>query len=119
MFREANWQRIALAVGALTLALLAPIALATPDSQQPRPPLTPRWAYEPWVWEDEGNTSTAVRELLAGYRQRDIPVGVVIIDSPWMTNYNTFRFAENYSDASSLMQELDSSGMRVILWLTS
>jgi alpha-glucosidase (family GH31 glycosyl hydrolase) len=119
MFREANWQRIALAVGVLTLALLAPRALATPDSQQPRPPLTPRWAYEPWVWEDEGNTSTAVRELLAGYRQRDIPVGVVIIDSPWMTNYNTFRFAENYSDASSLMQELDSSGMRVILWLTS
>ncbi|MBA2449307.1 MAG: hypothetical protein H0V51_14905, partial [Chloroflexi bacterium] len=67
-----------------------------PPPAAPRPPLTPRWAYEPWVWEDEENTAQAVRDLVAGYRQRDVPVGAVIVDSPWQTNYSTFEFGPNY-----------------------
>jgi alpha-glucosidase (family GH31 glycosyl hydrolase) len=83
-----------------------------------RPPLTPRWAYEPWVWEDEDNNAQAVRDLVAGYKQRDIPVGAVIIDSPWQTNYNTFQFNDDYPDPAGLVTELHSQGIRVLLWAT-
>src|SRR6266511_5720398 len=68
------------------------LGLAQPAPQRPRPPLTPRWVYEPWVWEDEENNADAVIALVDSYLQRDVPVGVVIVDSPWQTNYNTFEF---------------------------
>lgn len=84
----------------------------------PRPPLTPRWAYEPWVWEDEENTEQAVRDLVAGYRQRDVPVGAVIVDSPWQTNYSTFEFGPNYPDPAGLIRDLHAQGIRVLLWTT-
>jgi len=38
---------------------------------------------------------------------RDIPVGAVIIDSPWETRYNTFEFDSNrYPDAEQLITNL-------------
>ena len=78
-----------LVLGALALAtLLLPdprpvVVLAHLGRQRALPPLTPRWAYEPWVWEDEDNNSAVVASLVDDYRVRDIPVGVVIVDSPW------------------------------------
>jgi alpha-glucosidase (family GH31 glycosyl hydrolase) len=93
--------------------------LATTPEQAPRPPLTPRWAYEPWVWEDDDHTAWAVLDLVEGYRQRDIPVGAVIIDSPWQTNYNTFEFGPDYPDPAGLIAELHARGIRVLLWATS
>lgn len=46
------------------------------------PPLTPAWALECWLWEDDVNTGVYVKELLAGYKEHDIPVRTVILDSP-------------------------------------
>jgi alpha-glucosidase (family GH31 glycosyl hydrolase) len=94
---------------------------ATPEAQPPstaRPPLTPRWAYAPWVWEDQENTARAVRDLVVDYQERGIPVGAVIVDSPWQTNYNTFEFGPNYPDPGGLIRELHGRGVRVLLWAT-
>src|SRR3954462_13267750 len=95
---------------------LASFAFRAPD--KPRPPLTPRWAYEPWVWEDEENDSDATVSLIDGYRQRDIPVGVVIVDSPWQTNYNTFEMAKQFGSPARLISRLRDRNVRVILWAT-
>jgi alpha-D-xyloside xylohydrolase len=84
-----------------------------------RPPLTPRWVYEPWVWEDEEHTAQAVLDLVDGYRREGIPVGAVIIDSPWQTNYNTFEFGPNYPDPAALIGELHALGVKVLLWATA
>src|ERR687897_729881 len=81
-------------------------------------PLAPRWAYEPWVWEDQEHSAEAVRELVAGYRQRGIPVGTVILDSPWQTNYNTFEFGPDYPDPAGLIRELHADNVKVLLWAT-
>lgn len=91
---------------------------ARPAPESARPPLTPRWVYEPWVWEDEENTVDAVLALIDGYRQRDIPVGTVIIDSPWQTNYNTFQLNANYGNPEDLMRRLRERNVRVIFWAT-
>ncbi len=99
----------------------APMPLPFPASQAgggPRPPLTPRWAYEPWVWEDEENTAEAVRDLVDGYQRRGIPVGAVIIDSPWQTNYSTFQFNRDYPDPGKLISDLHGRGVKVLLWTT-
>src|SRR6187402_2311382 len=52
-------------------------------SRQSRVPLTPPWALECWLWEDDVNNAAFVKELLTGYAQHDIPVRTILIDSPW------------------------------------
>ena len=54
----------------------------------PPPPPWPEWAFHHWVWEDESTQESALA-LVNGYLDRDIPVGAIIIDSPWETGYNT------------------------------
>ena len=54
-------------------------------------PPWPEWVLRHWVWEDESTQESAV-SLVADYLARDIPVGAIIIDSPWETGYNTFAF---------------------------
>jgi alpha-glucosidase (family GH31 glycosyl hydrolase) len=92
---------------------------ATPEPRfATRPPLTPRWVYEPWVWEDERNTADATLDVVDSYRRRDIPVGAVIIDSPWQTNYNTFQFNPDYPDPAGLIRQLHDRNVKVLLWAT-
>lgn len=91
---------------------------AAPTVDIPRPPLAPRWVYEPWVWEDEEHTAAAVLNLVDDYRKHGVPVGAVIIDSPWQTNYNTFDFGPNYPDPAGLIHNLHGRGVKVLLWAT-
>jgi alpha-glucosidase (family GH31 glycosyl hydrolase) len=105
------------------VVLLGPGAGALPSipppvPDRPRPPLTPRWAYEPWVWEDEENDADATVALVDGYLQRDIPVGVVIVDSPWQTNYNTFEMAPEFGSPERLISRLRDRDIKAIFWAT-
>lgn len=84
-----------------------------------RPPICPRWAFEPWVWEDNTNTQTAISNLVAGYKQRSIPVGAVIIDSPWSTAYNSFTWDNaRYPNPSAMISNFHAQGIRVVMWIT-
>src|SRR5258708_27274809 len=60
-------------------------------SRHGRVPLTPPWALECWLWEDDFNTEAYLKELLEGYSRHDFPVRAVIIDSPWSQRYNDFK----------------------------
>jgi len=44
------------------------------------PPLTPAWALECWLREDDYNTAGYVDTLLEGYARYDIPVRTILID---------------------------------------
>lgn len=84
-----------------------------------RVPLTPAWALECWLWEDDTNTADAVEELLRGYREHDIPVRTVLIDSPWSTRYNDFQVDEKrYPNPARFFGSLQERGYRVVLWMT-
>lgn len=90
------------------------------DSQKNHPPLTPAWAIEPWIWEDNGNNSGSLTELIYGYRYHKIPFGVVLIDSPWQTGYNTFDWDTlRYPEPEKLIKELHDQDIKVIIWLTA
>jgi alpha-glucosidase (family GH31 glycosyl hydrolase) len=110
----------------LLVPLLLPLSACVPPASEPPdvPPVDdpappwPSWAHEPWVWEDE-STQDSVLALVDGYLDRDIPVGAVIIDSPWETAYNDFRWDPAlFPDPEALVDGLHDRGVRVILWIT-
>ena len=102
----------------LALALLACTAEApdTAAEAEPEPPW-PEWAFHHWVWEDESTQDSALT-LVRDYLDRDIPVGAIIIDSPWATGYNTFQWdPERFPDPQGMIDELHGLGVRVFLWI--
>ncbi|MGV8096688.1 MAG: TIM-barrel domain-containing protein [Mangrovibacterium sp.] len=84
------------------------------------PPLTPAWALECWLWEDDYNTGEYVDSLLEGYARHDIPVRTILIDSPWSTRYNNFEVdTTRYPNPEKWFKQLQDKGYRVVLWMTS
>jgi len=95
-----------------------PVSYVVPPAHLAPPPW-PEWALEHWVWEDE-STQDSARQLVEGYLQRDVPVGAVIIDSPWETGYNTFEFDTGlYPDPEGMIRTFHDMGVRVFLWIVS
>jgi len=83
------------------------------------PPPWPVWALRHWVWEDESTQESAL-DLVTGYLDNDIPVGAVIVDSPWETGYNTFVFDPVlYPDPEGMIRSFHGMGVRVFLWIVS
>ncbi|MDP2338755.1 MAG: glycoside hydrolase family 31 protein [Bacteroidota bacterium] len=84
------------------------------------PPLTPAWALECWLWEDDSNTALRVDTLLEGYAKYDIPVRTVILDSPWSLRYNDFEVDTIlYPKPKEWFGKMQDKGYRVILWMTT
>ncbi len=89
------------------------------QSRHGRVPLTPPWALECWLWEDDINTEARVKELLEGYATNDLPVRTILIDSPWSCRYNDFKVDETrYPDPEKFFRGLKEQGYRVVLWMT-
>lgn len=84
------------------------------------PPLTPAWALECWLWEDDFNTAQQVDSLLKGYAEHDIPVRTILLDSPWSLRYNDFEVdTVRYPKPEAWFGNLQDKGYRVVLWMTS
>jgi len=84
-----------------------------------RPPLTPPWALECWLWEDDANNAERVTELINGYAEHDLPVRTILIDSPWSTRYNDFVVDEKrYPQPELFFRGLQDRDYRVVLWMT-
>ena len=89
-----------------------------PDEIETPPPHTPRWAFEPWISKDISTTEDTYA-FVDGFRERAIPVGVVVLDSPWETNYNTFvPNPDRYPAFDTLVSDMHERGVRVVLWIT-
>jgi alpha-D-xyloside xylohydrolase len=94
-----------------------PCQRATPQIETP-PLYTPRWAFEPWISKDISDGADT-RAFVKGFRDRDIPVGVVVLDSPWETNYNTFvPNPDRYPEFPTLVSDLAADQIRLVLWIT-
>lgn len=79
---------------------------------------TPRWAFEPWISKDISDGPDTY-EFVQGFLDRDIPVGAVVLDSPWETHYNTFvPNPSRYPDFPKLVGDMHDNGIRVVLWIT-
>jgi alpha-glucosidase (family GH31 glycosyl hydrolase) len=83
-----------------------------------RTPHTPRWVYEPWISKDISTTDDTYA-FVQGFHDRDIPVGAVVLDSPWETQYHTFvPNPTRYHDFDRLVRDLHAQNVRIVLWMT-
>jgi alpha-glucosidase (family GH31 glycosyl hydrolase) len=79
---------------------------------------TPRWAFEPWISKDISDGPDTY-SFVEGFKSRDIPVSVVVIDSPWETNYNTFiPNPDRYPDFKQMVEDLRDDDVRIVMWVT-
>lgn len=79
---------------------------------------TPRWAFLPWISKDISDTADTYA-FVQGFIDRDIPVGTVVLDSPWATNYNTFiPSPTRYPNFGQMVADLRAQDVRVVLWVT-
>ena len=79
---------------------------------------TPRWAFEPWISKDI-STGKDSYDFVNGFIQRDIPVGVLVIDSPWETNYNTFiPNDKRYPKFKQMVADMHAKKVKVVMWVT-
>src|SRR5262245_39424684 len=110
---------VALVVLVYFLYLLPFWGIPFNQSRHGRVPMTPPWALECWLWEDDVNTEAYVKELLEGYARYDLPVRTILIDSPWSTRYNDFKVDESrYPEPEKFFRGLQAQGYRVVLWMT-
>ena len=111
----------ALLLGVIYVAYVLPFwGMPFNQSRHGRVPLTPPWALECWLWEDDVNTGAFVKELLDGYARHDFPVRTIMIDSPWSWRYNDFKVdEERYPEPEKFFHGLQDQGYRVVLWMTS
>ncbi|MEI7828326.1 MAG: TIM-barrel domain-containing protein [Prolixibacteraceae bacterium] len=124
--KKSPWKKVLLIV-AIILLLLYYFWFAYPfrgmffnQQRHGNPPLTPAWALECWLWEDDANTAERVDTLLNGYAKYDIPVRTILIDSPWSLRYNDFEIDTLlYPHPKQWFGQLQDRGYRVVCWITN
>jgi alpha-D-xyloside xylohydrolase len=83
------------------------------------PALLPEWAYGHWKSRDVYEHQDDVEEDWRGYRENDLPLDAIVIDSPWETQYNTWRFnPHQFPDAPGLVSGMREDGVRTVVWVT-
>ncbi|MGE0785492.1 MAG: TIM-barrel domain-containing protein [Sandaracinaceae bacterium] len=79
---------------------------------------TPRWAFEPWISKDISDRDDSYA-FVDGFMSRDIPVGVLVLDSPWDVNYTTFQpNPDRYPEFGAMVSDMHDRGVRVVMWVT-
>jgi alpha-glucosidase (family GH31 glycosyl hydrolase) len=93
--------------------------ILAPDAAPQNKPPWPEWAFHHWVWEDE-STQKSATDLVNDYLSHNIPVGAIIIDSPWETGYNTFEWDKTlFPDPKQMITDLHKKNVKVMLWIVS
>lgn len=83
------------------------------------PALMPEWAYGHWKSRDVYEHQEDVEDDWRGYRDNDLPLDAIVIDSPWETQYNTWRFnPHQFPDAPGLVRGMREDGVRTVVWVT-
>jgi alpha-D-xyloside xylohydrolase len=96
-----------------------PLILERFTAQVGRIKLPPYWAFAPWKGRNWYPDMKSVFEDVDRYRELGLPGSVLVIDSPWETNYNTFEFnRQQFSDPVAMVRHIHERGFKLCLWLT-
>jgi alpha-glucosidase (family GH31 glycosyl hydrolase) len=83
------------------------------------PALLPEWGYGHWKSRDVYEHADDVIADLEGYGSNELPLDAIVIDSPWETQYNTWRFnPSQFPDPGGLIARLRQAGVRTVVWTT-
>jgi alpha-glucosidase (family GH31 glycosyl hydrolase) len=83
------------------------------------PRLLPEWAYGHWKSRDVYEHQRDVLADLDGYLEHRLPLDAIVIDSPWETQYNTWRFnPHQFPDPQAMLDRLRAERVRAVVWVT-
>jgi alpha-glucosidase (family GH31 glycosyl hydrolase) len=83
------------------------------------PELLPEWGYGFWKSRDVYEHQDDVLDDFRGFTSRGIPLDAIVIDSPWETQYNTWKFnPHQFPDARRMISEMRAAGVRTVVWVT-
>lgn len=84
-----------------------------------RQQLPPYWAFAPWKARDYHRNLQDVLEDIDRYRSLGLPASVLLIDSPWATNYNTYEFnPKQFDNARAMIARIHARGYKLLVWHT-
>ncbi len=79
----------------------------------------PYWAFAPWMGRDYHQNEAQVLEDVDKTRALGLPASVIVIDSPWTTSYNSYKFnPKQFNDAAGMVKHLHGEGYKLVLWHT-
>lgn len=79
----------------------------------------PYWAFAPWMGRDFHRNEADVREDVDRTRALGLPASVILIDSPWATAYNSYKWNEQqFRDPPAMIRHLHESGYKLVVWHT-
>jgi alpha-D-xyloside xylohydrolase len=82
--------------------------------------LPPYWAFAPWMGRDFHQNQGQVAEDVEKTRALGLPASVIVIDSPWTTSYNSYKFnPKQFDDAAAMVKHVHGEGYKLVLWHTS
>jgi alpha-D-xyloside xylohydrolase len=80
----------------------------------------PYWAFAPWKARDYHQNDAQVKEDVDKNRELGLPASVIVIDSPWSTTYNDYKFnPKQFDDAPGMVKYIHAQGYKLVLWHTS
>src|ERR1035437_490141 len=81
--------------------------------------LPPYWAFAPWKARDYHQNDAQVKEDVDRTRELGLPASVIVIDSPWATTYNDYKFnPKQFADAPAMVKYVHAQGYKLVLWHT-
>ena len=84
-----------------------------------RPPLWPAWVFAPWKSRDVHQSRDDVEEDILRQRELGIAGSVIVIDSPWETCYNNYKFNEKqFKKPAQMLEMAHDNGYKIVLWIT-
>lgn len=83
------------------------------------PEVPPTWAFAPMQWQNEVDGADDVRADMRAIRENGVPTGLIWVDNPWQTTYNSMTAdPAMFPDWDGLVQELHDGGFRAMAWST-
>ncbi len=124
-FNVASKNEITVSVPASKLRLVVFVGAGFPEILEQFTGLTqraivpPAWAFAPWMGRDFDLNQKEVEGDVDRARALGLPASVLLIDSPWATTYNSYRFnPRQFVDAPGMVKHVHGAGYKLVLWHT-
>ncbi len=83
------------------------------------PEVPPDWAFAPLHWRNVNVSGEEVLEDARTMRALDLPTGVMWVDNPWQTTYNSMQpDPDQFPNWDPMVDELHALGFRWLAWTT-
>lgn len=83
------------------------------------PEVPPDWAFAPLHWRNEVHSAEEVLDDARTLRELGLPTGVLWVDNPWQTSYNSMvPDPTKFPDWDGLIDEVHALGFRMLAWTT-